>query len=236
MAVNCIREAFKLFDQGKIPSSPEVKDLPVRPSTRRNYYYRWLRKQKPRPEEAPPVAASAIEESPDVIKQSGQLPSDGTIIPKELGKVMSEDDIAREIKEEKEEKREPKTISSKPAGVLELAGSGDKGRDGGRDEPPGGDGNEPPDDGEDGNGKEKENTPKGGDLTTVVYGSGIKLVVDLSIKTIALYQHAATEHIRRGNKKPLKLGDFLDDCVEDFYRGRNLDLGLVEIGGEKEDA
>lgn len=59
-----------------------------------------------------------------------------------------------------------------------------------------------------------------------VIGEGLKATVNLSIKTLALYQYAATHH------PELTLGDFLDVCAEDAYQGRGVDLGLVRIGGK----
>jgi hypothetical protein len=78
--------------------------------------------------------------------------------------------------------------------------------------------------GEDGNGKQPA---KGGrKLRTMVAGQGLDIAVTLSLKTLSLYQYAASL-----NKDKLTLGDFLDTCVEDYYKGRGLDLGLVELGG-----
>lgn len=66
-------------------------------------------------------------------------------------------------------------------------------------------------------------------IPTMIAGQGLTFAVTLSTKTLALYQIAASMQ-----KDELTLGDFLDACVEDTYRGRGLDLGLVRIGGNKE--
>ena len=63
-------------------------------------------------------------------------------------------------------------------------------------------------------------------LATMVAGKGLTFAVTLSVKTIMLYQIAAST-----TSEELTLGDFIDACVEDTYRGRNLDLGLVKLGG-----
>ncbi len=38
-------KAFELFDEGKNPSSPEVKVLKLKGSTKYNYYSEWLKKR-----------------------------------------------------------------------------------------------------------------------------------------------------------------------------------------------
>ena len=68
--------------------------------------------------------------------------------------------------------------------------------------------------------------PNGKKLPTLIAGQGFTLAVTLSTKTIGLYQIAANM-----SEENLTLGDFLDACVEDTYRGRGYDLGLVKIGG-----
>jgi len=62
---------------------------------------------------------------------------------------------------------------------------------------------------------------------TLIAGQGLTFSITISTKTLALYQIAASMQ-----KEELTLGDFIDTCVEDTYRGRGLDLGLVRIGGE----
>jgi len=61
-----------------------------------------------------------------------------------------------------------------------------------------------------------------------VVGFGLPIRVQLSIKTLALYQIAASR-----SDDGLSLGDFIDSCAEDYFKGRGVDLGLVELkGGE----
>ena len=64
-------------------------------------------------------------------------------------------------------------------------------------------------------------------LQVMVAGQGLTFAITVSTKTLALYQIAASMQ-----EEELTLGDFIDACVEDTYRGRGLDLGLVKIGGD----
>lgn len=60
-----------------------------------------------------------------------------------------------------------------------------------------------------------------------VIGQGITITTTISVKTLALYQIAATSV---GGE--LTMGDFIDTCVEDVYRGRGKDLGIINLGGD----
>lgn len=76
----------------------------------------------------------------------------------------------------------------------------------------------------------EDKVPTGGDgkrLPRVIAGEGLTVTINISIKTLALYQIARSMH-----DEELTLGDFVDVCVEDTYRGRGKDLGLVDIGGQ----
>jgi len=57
-----------------------------------------------------------------------------------------------------------------------------------------------------------------------VVGTGIPVTVVLSLKSLSFWEIAHS--IAPG----LTLDNFIDDCVEDFFKGRGKDLGLVEIG------
>jgi hypothetical protein len=61
-----------------------------------------------------------------------------------------------------------------------------------------------------------------------VVGEGLPIRVAISIKTLALYQY-----MRAKSGDSLELGDFIDDCVADVFRGRGFDLGLVKLEGGK---
>ena len=61
-----------------------------------------------------------------------------------------------------------------------------------------------------------------------VVGEGLPIRVAVSIKTLALYQY-----MRAKSGDSLELGDFIDDCVADVFKGRGFDLGLVKLEGGK---
>lgn len=63
-----------------------------------------------------------------------------------------------------------------------------------------------------------------GTVKAEVIGEGLPVTVKLSIKTLALYQI-----LRSARGDNLELGDFLDEAVEDIFRGRGKDLGLVAL-------
>ena len=58
----------------------------------------------------------------------------------------------------------------------------------------------------------------------MIAGQGLTFAITISTKTLMLYQIAASSQ-----EEELTLGDFIDTCVEDTYRGRGLDLGLVQV-------
>lgn len=60
-------------------------------------------------------------------------------------------------------------------------------------------------------------------------GYALAVKTTLSLKTLMLYQ---IEAFRRGDN--LEVGDFIDECVADYFRGRGVDLGLVDLGGGKD--
>ena len=70
-------------------------------------------------------------------------------------------------------------------------------------------------------------------IPETIIGWGLPIRVKLSVKTLALYQIALTaKEANNGGKEKLALGDFLDDCVTDYFVGRGMDLGLVIEGGK----
>lgn len=66
----------------------------------------------------------------------------------------------------------------------------------------------------------RENIPT---IPAEIIGFGLPISVRISVKTLALYQIA-----RAMSGDSLELGDFIDDCVEDVFRGRGQDLGLIK--------
>lgn len=79
--------------------------------------------------------------------------------------------------------------------------------------------------GKDKQGKLKGRTDGKGAPPLHVAGQGLTFSITISVKTLMLYQFAAAVQ-----DDELTLGDFIDTCVEDTYRGRGLDLGLIKIG------
>jgi len=75
-------------------------------------------------------------------------------------------------------------------------------------------------------GDEKEEVKK----SITVVEEGIKCTVYLSLKTLSLYQIAAT--LQKRHDGTLTLGDFLDTTAEDFFRVRGKHLGLITIKEE----
>ena len=73
--------------------------------------------------------------------------------------------------------------------------------------------------------QERDNTFYPTLIPEEVVGRGIPFQVTLSVKTLAYYQIASTMN------PSLSLGDFLDDCVDDTFRGRGLSLGLIKTAG-----
>jgi hypothetical protein len=225
-------QAFDLWAKGYPKNCAEIKNLGLKPSSRNTYYAQWLKAGQPGKVDGPLAKLNeemGKDQPSDALKEaSPNSPDDGTIIPKGKSKVMSEDEITREISEgdgkestttppTEDKRKELRTISVKPATVIEIEGqeaeSGVEAGNGERE------------------GVKREEKITALESTAIIRGSGIRVIVELSIKTFALYQYAATEHAKLGNKRPLTLGDFLDKTAEDFYQGRGLDLGLVEIGG-----
>ena len=64
-----------------------------------------------------------------------------------------------------------------------------------------------------------------------VAGSTLPFRVDISVKTLSLYEIAATEAAVKG--EALDMGKFIDTCAEDYFTGRGFDLGLIILKPEK---
>lgn len=67
------------------------------------------------------------------------------------------------------------------------------------------------------------------EIPTSIIGSGLTATVKISIKTLALYEIARNIYRNANGGEDMALGDFLDICVEDTYRGRGKDLGLINL-------
>jgi len=198
-------KAFALFHAGKTASSPEVKALGLRASTRYHYYSEWKSLGKPKhypykPKVSKPTAGLHVttgsgERIGGIDETTHHFEAEETPIEESVEELPEELPAEEQPKDEAEEQEETKTEGR----VLPLV-TGEK--------------------------------PKEGTISADVVGLGIPISINISIKTLALYQIAASAS---GNN--LDIGDFLDDCVADFFRGRGLDLGLVKLNmGVKENA
>lgn len=166
-------KAFDLFNEGKTPISPEVKDLKLKGSTRYNYFYEWQRST-----------------------------GSATTSKATTGKVISECEMlvpAGEVKPEEGEPKTPEPLDDTPVPPAES------------EEKP----------------KEKPSTDGKKALPTMVAGQSLTFAISISVKTLMLYQIAASMQ-----EEELTLGDFVDTCVEDTYRVRGFDVGLIKTGGE----
>lgn len=198
-------KAFALFHTGKTASSPEVKALGLRASTRYHYHSEWKSLGKPKhypykPKVSKPatglhVTTGSGERIGGIDETTHRFEAEETPIEESVEELPEELPAEEQPKDEAEEQEETKTEGR----VLPLV-TGEK--------------------------------PKEGTISADVVGLGIPISINISIKTLALYQIATSAS---GNN--LDIGDFLDDCVADFFRGRGLDLGLVKLNmGVKENA
>ncbi len=196
-------KAFALFCQDKVPSSPEVKALGITKNTRNTYYVAW--KKLGKPDHYPRVKSQYRGEAKEEKKTKlggGEL----------VGgyKELYQPEIPAEIP-----KTEPEVSETKPELKPELETSQETEAPVTPSEP------EPP------------VKPKYGDdhneLTAIpeeVIGAGLRIEVTVSLKTLAFFEVAHTIDPR------LSLGDFIDDCVVDFFTGRGKDFGLLEVKKE----
>lgn len=78
-----------------------------------------------------------------------------------------------------------------------------------------------------------DNKPDNNGSGPSIVSEGLTVTVNLSLKTLMLYQVAANLQKTQDPEVELMLGDFVDVCVEDVYKGRGYDLGLVRSNGGK---
>lgn len=194
--------AYQLFAAGYLPKSADVKALELKAKTVRNYYDLWKKAGR-------------------IVAPDGTETSDA-FIPKGSKKTFSEADLFIEPAAP-ESSQEGESVEREPSSVAEIPiseSSDDEGDEAGEDKAANGkisnkgDGSSP--------------AAKGRKLGTMVAGQGLQVAVTLSLKTLTLYQYAAS----LCTKEALTLGDFIDTCVEDYYKGRGLDLGIIKIGGD----
>jgi len=191
MAEKAFRDQlFKLFSEGHLPHSDEVRALVEKAGSRNLYYGMWKRMGKPDhvPEKGRigrPSAGEMQLGGGETVGGFDELAQPGQQVEAPPGPKEPEEEKPPEEETEQqiEETKEPK---------VEL----------GLDE------------------TDKQS------ISADVIGFGLPIRVQLSIKTLALYQYAASK-----SSDGLTLGDFIDDCCADYFRGRGVDLGLVSLEG-----
>lgn len=217
------KQAFELFDKGFLPNSPEVKALGLKSTTRGNYYTQWgkgekydaAKKRRKTVVDGETIGAFSedITVNEKKIEQQSEVdqPEDEPIDPDE--ETESPDD--EPIEENSESNPD---ISESEGDVVEeddvLVTMGEI-NEAGVDKKK--------------NGKKPEKELK---IATTVVDNGIRCTVFLSLNTLTLYKMAAATQAEMDGKEPLKLSDFLDTCVEDFFAVRGKKLGLIVSGKE----
>ncbi len=208
--------AFALFCQDKGPSSPEIKALGIAPGTRYTYFSSWNKLGNPDHYPHVPRGRHKDEQKAQLkkIKARTVLASgeaiggyEEPVIEKEVKEIFPENaDDPPQNDLGTSQPETPVESETKPELKPELETS-----------------QEP----------ESPVKPKYGDdhkeLTAIpeeVIGAGLRIEVTVSLKTLAFFEvaHTIDPH--------LSLGDFIDDCVVDFFTGRGKDFGLLEVKKE----
>lgn len=200
-------KAFELFSQGYLPLSQEVKALGLHPSNRYKFYHQWEESGKPaEPPSSPSQPAMVSTKSPGGETIGGI--DETRAKPKPAEALSQEEDIPEGVEDEGEEIAAPPhekiKAQDESIGVVSEAAKVEV--------------------------KGKEELER--KIPTKVAEDGIKCVVFLSLQTLALYQYSASLQSQHDGEEELNLGDFLDTCAEDYYRGRGKKLGLIETGGK----
>ena len=215
--------AFQLFSEGYGTSSPEVKALKMKGNTRWAYHNEWSKLGKPTPGTEPAPARSSERTAKKSVPLPGRelvasLDEKSFTVPKgDSGEDELDEPVDTEGELSTEEETEEETdLVEEEEPTEEEADSGEERKEKRETEPK--PGIKPVD-----LSRRGKDGKKG--IPTDIIGEGIWVTVNLSIKTFALYQIAASTA-----EETLTLGDFLDTCAEDLYRVRGKDLGLVTIG------
>lgn len=199
-------KAFALFSLKKVPTSPEVKALGIKAGTRWNYFNEWKKLGKPSPDV--PEAELGLAQMPKKAKEKQRrAPSETVMLPghETIGPYRPMVSEASEKPSEAEKESEPDEAAVgeiKPESEAISIAS-----------------------------KPSIEIKLEGDhehpsIPEKVIGAGLPVAVNLSLKTLSFYEIIATIDPK------VTLGDFIDDCVQDFFTGRGQDLGLVKIGGQ----
>lgn len=75
-------------------------------------------------------------------------------------------------------------------------------------------------------GGEEEEPKREGIADEFVQGEAIWIKAQVTVKTLAYYELAKSRVAREDGSK-LSLGDFLDICVDDYFKGRGQELGII---------
>jgi len=198
-------KAYTLFSEGKQSSSPEVKALKLKLNTRYNYFSEWQRTGKP--DHIPLRESKGTTVAGRTTLQGGE----------EIGGyVEPETPVKAEIAttDDTPPKETPKIVEDEE-GIEALGEAATPESEESLEEPP--EGHKPKIElGLDGNDKQS--------VSADVVGFGLPIRVQLSLKTLTLYQYAASRA-----EDDLTLGDFLDLVTTDYFQGRGRDLGLIEL-------
>ena len=198
-------KAFALFHAGKTASSPEVKALGIKASTRYHYHSEWKSLGKPAHYPYKPKVVKSPTTDLHVTTPGGERIGGINEVTRrfeaeeekpEVVEELPEEELPKDETEETQETQEE--TKTEKVRVLPVV-TGEK--------------------------------PKEGTISADIVGLGIPISVNISIKTLALYQIASSIS---GNN--LDLGDFLDDCAADWFKGRGMDLGLVKLKQEVRNA
>ena len=226
--------AFELFAQGFPPTSPEVKALGLTSKSRSNYYMEFknetgatygnekqttvpssgAKSQLPgnegieTPVEEKPAAIDLVE----ALTNGPEIPVDDQGgeegVAAQGNKVANEEDEVADEEGTKEE--EVATEESKVA--KETIEASDQTKP-----------------------TKKEEKPAPRKFAPTIAESGIKVSIYLSIQSLSYYKMAAQYHLAQtgGVEGPLVLGDFCDTCIQDYFVGRDQELGIVRKGNGK---
>ncbi len=201
------KKAFKLFDEGKLVHDPEVRALGLKSKTRSNYYWEW--EQRARGGQATngsqvPSSKESIGVIDETKKIKKEVPVQQSQEPEQESQSENNKVEGNGEDDSSEEAKSGKSkVKEESVGELkESRGREDK--------------------------KEKEGNSQN---EVTIAGDGIRCIVYLSLQTLALYEIAAAKQARlsKNGEPKLALGDYLDSCSEQFFKDRNLKLGLVEI-------
>lgn len=197
--------AYALFCEGKVPTSSEIRALDVNDSTRYKYFYAWQADGKPdRVPEGPRHKASP----------APSLPGGESVKVIDETRTLAEAEKAKAEEEKAKRKDKKANLEERLGAVSEEA-----------EQKEDGEGKEDTEEKEDSEAKSGgPKFPSSSSGAKSIIGQGLTVTCKVSIKTMALYEYAATV-----GGDELTFGDFVDTCVEDFFRGRNQDLGIIKL-------